>query len=93
VPTYLQFTAPGALPFGSRVLSVPVPHVGPRPGKAADTIAETVAELRDVVSRRLPVDQIFAGKQFDTIIQAPGATCATCSRCSVRWSTSCSAGR
>jgi hypothetical protein len=72
VPTYLQLTAPGALPFGSRVLPVPVPHVRPRPGKAADTIAETVAELRDVVSRRLPVDQIFAGKQFDTIIQAPG---------------------
>ena len=72
VPTYLQFTAPGALPFDSRVLPVPVPHVRPRPGHAADTVAETVAELHEVVSRRLPVDQIFAGKQLDTIIQASG---------------------
>ncbi|MGH3984918.1 MAG: hypothetical protein ACRDST_20075, partial [Pseudonocardiaceae bacterium] len=72
VPTYLQFTAPGALPFDSRVLPVPVPHVRPRPGQAADTVAKTVAELREVVSRRLPVDQIFAGKQLDTIIQASG---------------------
>ncbi|MGH3998963.1 MAG: hypothetical protein ACRDTJ_16085, partial [Pseudonocardiaceae bacterium] len=72
VPTYLQFTAPGALPFDSRVLPVPVPHVRPRPGKAADTVAETIAELRDVVSRRLPVDQIFADKQLDAIIKASG---------------------
>ncbi|MGH3869281.1 MAG: hypothetical protein ACRDQ4_24885 [Pseudonocardiaceae bacterium] len=74
VPTYLQFTAPGALPFDSRVLPVPVPHVRPRPGHAADTdtVARTVAQLRDVVSRRLPVDEIFAGKQLDTIIEASG---------------------
>lgn len=54
------------------MLPVPVPHVRPRPGHAADTVAETVAELHEVVSRRLPVDQIFAGKQLDTIIQASG---------------------
>jgi hypothetical protein len=72
VPTYLQFTTPGALPFDSRVLPVPVPHVRPRPGKAADTVARTVAELREVVPRRLPVDEIFAGKQLDTIIEASG---------------------
>ncbi|MGH3870700.1 MAG: hypothetical protein ACRDSR_04160 [Pseudonocardiaceae bacterium] len=72
VPTYLQFTSPGALPFDSRVLPVPVPHVRPRPGQAADTVAKTVAELREVVSRRLPVDQIFTGRQLDTIIQASG---------------------
>ena len=73
VPTYLQFTSPGALPFDSRVLPVPVPHVRPRPGQAADTVAKTVAELREVVSRRLPVDRIFANTgQLDTIIQASG---------------------
>ncbi len=72
VPTYLQFTAPGALPFDSRVLPVPVPHVRPRRGQAEHTVATTLAELHDVVSRRLPVDQIFAGKQLDTIIQASG---------------------
>jgi hypothetical protein len=73
VPTYLQFTAPGALPFDSRVLPVPVPHVRPRPGHATDTVAKTVAELREVVSRRLPVDQIFNDTgQLDAIIQASG---------------------
>ncbi|MGH4010574.1 MAG: hypothetical protein ACRDTH_20850 [Pseudonocardiaceae bacterium] len=72
VPTYLQFTAPGALPFDSRVLPVPVPHVRPRPGEAAGTVVKAVTELREVVSRRLPVDQIFAGKQLDAIIQASG---------------------
>ncbi|MBV9163213.1 MAG: hypothetical protein JO281_17030 [Pseudonocardiales bacterium] len=72
VPTYLQFTSPGALPFDSRVLPVPVPHVWPRPGQAADTVATTVAELREVVARRLPVDEIFAGKQLDKVIEASG---------------------
>lgn len=73
VPTYLQFTAPGALPFDSGVLPVPVPHVRPRPGQAADTVDETVAELREVVSRRLPVERIFAStRQLDAIIQASG---------------------
>jgi hypothetical protein len=72
VPTYLQFTSPGALPFDSRVLPVPVPHVRPRPGQAADTVATTVAELREVVSRRLPTEEIFAGKQLDKVIEACG---------------------
>lgn len=72
VPTYLQLTSPGALPFDSRVLPVPVPHVRPRPGRATDSVATTLAELREVVCRRLPVDEIFAGKQVDTIIEASG---------------------
>ena len=72
VPTYLQFTAPGALPFDSRVLPVPVPHVRPRSGQGEDTVAKTLAELRDVVARRIPVDRIFAGKQLDAIIEASG---------------------
>jgi hypothetical protein len=42
-------------------------------GQAADTVARTVTELREVVSRRLPVDRIFAGTgQLDAIIQASG---------------------
>ncbi|MBV9730948.1 MAG: hypothetical protein JO309_16385, partial [Pseudonocardiales bacterium] len=72
VPTYLQFTSPGALPFDSRVLPVPVPHVWPRPGQAADTVATTVAELREVVARRLPADEIFTGQQLDQVIEASG---------------------
>lgn len=73
VPIQLQFTAPGALSFDSWVLPVPVPQVRPRPGEAWNTVAKTVAELQEVVSRRLPVDRIFAGtKQLDAIIQASG---------------------
>jgi DNA polymerase III delta prime subunit len=72
VPTYLQFTSPGALPFDSRVLPVPVPHVRPRPGQSVDTVAKTIAELQEVVSRRLPIDLIFGDKQLDAIIQASG---------------------
>jgi hypothetical protein len=72
VPTYLQFTSPGALPFDSRVLPVPVPHVRPRPGHASDAVLTTIKELKEVVSRRLPVDRIFADTQLDTIIQASG---------------------
>lgn len=73
VPTYLQFTAPGAVSFESGVLPVPVPHVQPRPGQTADTVATTVAQLRDVIVRRLPIDAIFADtEQLDMIIKASG---------------------
>lgn len=72
VPTYLQFTAPGALPFDSRVLPVPVPHVRPRPGQADGVVEETIAQLGEVVSKRLPIGQIFAEGQLRTIIQASG---------------------
>ncbi|MGH3814091.1 MAG: hypothetical protein ACRDUV_16835, partial [Pseudonocardiaceae bacterium] len=71
-PSYLQFTAPGELPYDSRV-SIPVPRVRPRPGEPADTVAITIAELHEVVSRRLPIERIFADTgQLDTIIQASG---------------------
>jgi hypothetical protein len=72
VPTSLQFTSPGALPFDSRVVPVPVPHVRPRPGRAAGTVATAIAELREVVSRRLPAEVIFAGTQLDQVIEASG---------------------
>jgi hypothetical protein len=72
VPTYLQFTSPGALPFDSRVLPVPVPHVRPRPNHPTDTVLTTIKELEEVVSRRIPVDEIFADGQLDKIIQASG---------------------
>lgn len=72
VPTYLQFTAPGALPFDARVHPVPVPHVQPRPGDSAPTHT-ALAELREVVAQRIPVDQIFAdASDVDLIIHASG---------------------
>ncbi|MBV9142923.1 MAG: hypothetical protein JO115_18760 [Pseudonocardiales bacterium] len=72
VPTSLQFISPGALPFDSRVLPVPVPHVRPRPGQPAGTVATTIAQLREVVARRLPADEIFTGQQLDQVIEASG---------------------
>jgi hypothetical protein len=72
VPTYLQFTAPGEIPYDSR-MKVPVPRIHPRPGRPADTVATTIAELRMIVSRRIPVDRIFADtRQLDMIIHASG---------------------
>lgn len=73
VPTYLRFTAPGALPYDSRVLQVPVPHVVPRPGEDPEAVAETLAELRDAVGRRIPVERVFTGdKQLDLLILVSG---------------------
>lgn len=71
VPTYLQFVAPGALPYDARRF-VPVPHVRPR--TAADAAAETnVAELRDVAARRVPVERVFGdGTLLDDVIDASG---------------------
>lgn len=73
VPTYLQFTAPGALPYDAR-LFVPVPHVHRRAGRADDAgAAENVAELREVVARRVPVDRIFTDSGLlDAVILASG---------------------
>ncbi len=73
VPTYLQFTSPGALPYDSRVLPVPVPHVRPRPGQGAEAVARTIEELREVVKRRLDSARIFADPgQLELLIQASG---------------------
>lgn len=73
VPTSLQFTAPGALPYDGRVLPVPVPHVRPRVGGGIDTVTQAIAELREVVARRIPTDRFFADStQLDVLIQASG---------------------
>ena len=72
VPTYLQFTAPGALPYDLRV-PVPVPNVRPRKGAPESSVAKTVSELQEAVGRRIPVEQIFVGTgQVDRILEASG---------------------
>ncbi|MGH3568486.1 MAG: hypothetical protein ACRDRH_21165 [Pseudonocardia sp.] len=72
VPTDLQFIAPGALPYNAR-LFVPVPHVLPRKGRDDASAVRNVAELREVLTRRIPVDQIFGSQTaLDPIIQASG---------------------
>lgn len=71
VPVFLQFVSPGALPYDARKF-VPVPHVRPRSTEDAASVERNVAELRQVVTRRLPTDRIFDGAQLDTVIAASG---------------------
>jgi hypothetical protein len=74
VPTYLLFTSPGALPYDSRVLPVPVPHVRPR-NSAVDSAASTsLRQLREVVGKRIPVERVFGERQdlLDRLIYASG---------------------
>jgi hypothetical protein len=72
VPTYLQFTAPGALPYNAR-LFVPVPHLNARGGGQNSTSEQNVVELRDVVARRIPVERIFPDTALlDTVLRASG---------------------
>ncbi len=77
VPTYLMFTNPGALPYSSRVLPVPVPHVRPRGGATSPAALEAVgivrAQLREVVARRVPVDVLFGDPdKLDRFVLASG---------------------
>lgn len=74
VPTYLLFTSPGALPYDSRVLPVPVPHVRPRNPADESSASASLRQLRDVVGRRIPVDRVFGERQdlLDRLIYASG---------------------
>lgn len=73
VPPYLRFVTPGALPYDSRVLQVPVPHVRPRADESADAVEKTRAELRRAVALRVPVGRIFTGDdQLDRMVLASG---------------------
>ncbi|MGH4022436.1 MAG: hypothetical protein ACRDT0_25000 [Pseudonocardiaceae bacterium] len=73
VPTYLQFTAAGALPYDGRVLPVPVPHLRNQAGLIDQHSKRTLDELKEVVSRRVPPDQLFGGdQQLERIISASG---------------------
>lgn len=72
VPTYLQFISPGALPFESTQF-VPVPHVRARLGGTDPAAERNLAELREVVRRRIPVEEIFGGTDLlDDVLRASG---------------------
>lgn len=72
VPTYLQFTAPGALPYDRRPF-VPVPHLRPQAGGTDAAAEQNLCELREVVRRRIPVDRIFPSADLlDAVIRASG---------------------
>ena len=76
VPTYLLFTNPGALPFNKR-WPVPVPAVTPRVGPPAaepPSVERTRAQLREVVGRRIPSEEVFGADLvgLDTVISASG---------------------
>jgi hypothetical protein len=72
VPTYLQFISPGALPFDSR-LFVPVPHLRTRAGGSDPATTRNLKELRDVVRKRIPTNEIFADEAaLDELLHASG---------------------
>lgn len=73
VPTYLRFTSSGALPYDSRVLQVPVPHVLARAGEAPELAARDVDELCQAVAKRLPVGRVFRDDaQLSRVVLASG---------------------
>jgi len=73
VPTYLLFTAPGALPYDGRVQPVPIPQVRNRDGEVDDNAKQSIDELADVVSRRIPWQKLLGTRQnLDTVITASG---------------------
>jgi len=52
---------------------VPVPHLTTRRGEIDAAAVEALAELREVVRRRLPVERIFAAEAaLDEVIHASG---------------------
>jgi hypothetical protein len=82
VPTYLQLTTPGALPYDSRVHPVPVPHLTTCDGKIDDAARKSLAELREVVRRRCRSSASSPTMPSSTRSSTPlEATCATCSPC------------
>lgn len=71
VPSILPFVRPGPLPYDGRSF-VPVPHVRSRGGDEAE-VAGTIAQLRELVGRRVPVERVFGETALlDTVIQASG---------------------
>ena len=70
VPPLLQFEAPGALPFDGTVRSVPVPHVR---GIDRAPFVAGIAQMRDVVSRRIRWEQLLDHEELlRTVILASG---------------------
>lgn len=69
VPPLLQFEAPGALPYDGPVRSVPVPHVRSPDGNLYEA---GIAQLRDVVSRRIEWEQLLgeAPRGEDDLLRA-----------------------
>ncbi|MGH8910536.1 MAG: ATP-binding protein [Egibacteraceae bacterium] len=59
VPPYLLFTAPGALAYDGGVRPVPIPQVRRRQGQSLEPNAETIAEMVEIVARRIPWEQLF----------------------------------
>jgi hypothetical protein len=73
VPTYLLFTAPGALPYDGRVRPVPIPHVRSRNGLVDEESNKSVDELIDVIAKRIPWERLLGDQEnLDRVIAASG---------------------
>lgn len=73
VPTYLLFTAPGALPYDGQVRQVPIPQVRNREGGTGEHTRKAVDELTEVVARRVSWERLLGvPAHLDTVITASG---------------------
>jgi hypothetical protein len=73
VPTYLLFTAPGALPYDGRVQPVPIPQLRNRKGELDENAKQTLDELIAVVDRRIPwLELLGEDANLHRVINASG---------------------
>jgi hypothetical protein len=73
VPTYLLFTAPGALPYDGRVQPVPIPQLRNRAGEVDENAKQTLGELIDVVEKRIPWGELLGDEaNLHRVINASG---------------------
>jgi hypothetical protein len=73
VPTYLLFTAPGALPYDGPVWQVPIPQLHNQQGEIDTNAKRTMAELMEVVTRRIPWERMLGEpKMLHRAIDASG---------------------
>lgn len=59
VPTYLLLSAPGSLPYNGPVRPVPIPQLRNRQGEVDTHSKQTLAEMVEIVSRRLPWPELL----------------------------------
>jgi energy-coupling factor transporter ATP-binding protein EcfA2 len=59
VPTYLLFTAPGALPYSGPVQPVPIPQLRNQKGEVDANAEQTLKELTEVIARRIPWQELL----------------------------------
>lgn len=72
-PPYLMFTDPGALAYNGAVRPVPIPYVRNRAGERDEKTRKVMAEMIEVVKRRIPWEQLLESEPLlEDVILASG---------------------